>query len=169
MTRSSLAPGRSEWIDSLACTADGQSSEPVLEMDDQRFAGKYVQRRRRIEIASRAAPVGRRAADHLILEKQKVLDGRGYRIESCPALPRGEPDFEDTFLARQRYRLSELWPNCGICSFVGSCAQAVAPGHSSATGTARAAIVSNLRRRPAWNAAPNESLCMIKGPRHSPL
>src|SRR5215468_2355887 len=89
-------------------------------MDDQRFARKYVQRRRRIEIASRAAPVGRRAADHLILEKQKVLDGRGYRIESCPALPRGKPNFEDAVLARQRYRLSELWPNCGICSSLGT-------------------------------------------------
>src|SRR5215472_18925157 len=108
-------------------------------MDDQRFAGKYVQRRRRIEIASRAAPVGRRAADHLILEKQKVLDGRGYRIESCPALPRGEPDFEDTFLARQRYRLSELRSNGGICSSLslrpGSRAEAF-KRHQDSEGTA---------------------------------
>jgi hypothetical protein len=32
------------------------------------------------------------------------------------ALARGEPNFEDAFLARQRYRLSELRSNCGICS-----------------------------------------------------
>jgi hypothetical protein len=36
------------------------------------------------------------------------------------ALPRGEPDFEDTVLARQRYRLSEIRSNCGICSSLGS-------------------------------------------------
>ena len=89
-------------------------------MDDQRFAGKYVQSGRRIEIAAGAAPVGRRAADHLIVEQEKVLDGRGYRIEGGLALPRGEPNFEDAFLARQRHRLSEFRSNCGICSFLGS-------------------------------------------------
>src|SRR5262249_1421314 len=41
---------------------DGQAAEPVLEMDDQPFAGKYVQRGRRIEIVAGAVPVGRRAA-----------------------------------------------------------------------------------------------------------
>src|SRR5262245_15334284 len=89
-------------------------------MDDQRFAGKYVQRWRRIEIAAGAAPVGRRAANHFIVEKEKVLDRRGYRIEGGPALPRGEPDFEDTFLACKRYGLSELRSNCGICSSLDS-------------------------------------------------
>jgi len=99
---------------------DCQSSEPVLEMDDQRFAGKYVQGGRRIEIAARAAPVGRRAANHFIVEHEKVLDRRGDRIERGLALPRGEANFEDAFLARQRYRLSELRPNGGICSPLGS-------------------------------------------------
>jgi hypothetical protein len=65
-------------------------------------------------------PVGRRAANHFIVEKKEVLDRRGYRIERGLALPRGEPDFEDTFLARQRYRLSELRSNGGICSSLGS-------------------------------------------------
>src|SRR5262249_59184695 len=82
-------------------------------MDDQRFAGKQVQSGRRIKIAARAAPVGRRAANHFIVEKEKVLDRRGYRIERGLALPRGEPDFEDTILARQRYRLAETPSNGG--------------------------------------------------------
>src|SRR5262249_34591718 len=99
---------------------DGQAAEPVLEMDDQRFAGKYVQSGRRIEIAARPLPVGRRAANHFVVEKEKVLDGRGHRIEGGLALPRGEPDFEDTFLARQRYRLPELRSNGGIRSSLGS-------------------------------------------------
>ena len=88
-------------------------------MDDQPFAGKYLQGRRRIEIAARPLPVRRRAADHLIVEEEKVLDRRRYRIERGLALPRGEPNFEDAFLARQRYRLSELRSNCGICSSLG--------------------------------------------------
>ena len=79
-----------------------------------------MQRGRRIKIAARAVPVGRRAANHLIVEQEKVLDGLGYRIEGGLALPRGEPDFEDTFLARQRYRLPEFRPNGGICSSLGS-------------------------------------------------
>ena len=86
-------------------------------MDDQLFAGKHLQRRRRIEIAARALAVRRRAADHLIVEKKKVLDRRGHRIERGLALPRGEPDFEHAFLARQRYGLSELRSNRGIGSF----------------------------------------------------
>ena len=89
-------------------------------MDDQRFAGKYVQSGRRIEIAAGAPPVGRRAADHLIVEKKKVLDGLGCRIEGGLALPRGEADFEHAFLARKRYRLPELRSNGRICSFLGS-------------------------------------------------
>src|SRR5262249_7952074 len=96
--------------------ADGQAREAVLEMDDQRFAGKYVQRRRRIEIATRPLPVRRRASDHLIVEKEKVLDRRGYRIEGGLALSRGEPNFKNAFLARQRYRLSELRSNRRTCS-----------------------------------------------------
>src|SRR5262249_28789653 len=92
----------------------------VLEMDDQPFAGKYVQRGRRIEIAAGAVPVGRRAANHFIVEKEKVLDGRGYRIERGLPLPRGEPDFDHPFLARQRYRLPEFRPNGGICCSFGS-------------------------------------------------
>src|SRR5262245_44229674 len=89
-------------------------------MDDQPFAGKYVQGGRRIEIAAGFLPVRRRAANHLIVEQEKVLDGLGYRIEGGLALPRGEPDFEDTFLARQRYRLPEFRPNGGIRSSLGS-------------------------------------------------
>ena len=89
-------------------------------MDDQPFAGKHLQRRSRIEIAARALPVRRRAADHLIVEQQKVLDRRHDRIERGLALPRGKPDFENAVLARQRYRLSELWSNCGIDSSLGT-------------------------------------------------
>src|SRR6516162_3670087 len=89
-------------------------------MDDQRFAGKYVQSGRRIEIATRPVPVRRRAANHFIVEQEKVLDRRGYRIERGLALPRGEPDFENAFLARKHHRFSKLWPNCQICSFLRS-------------------------------------------------
>ena len=89
-------------------------------MDDQPFAGKHLQSRRRIEIAARHLPVRCRAADHLIVEKEKVLDRRGHRIERGLALSRGEPDFEDAFLARQRHRFSELRSNCGIRSCLGS-------------------------------------------------
>ena len=99
---------------------DGQAAEPVLEMDDQPFAGKYVQRGRRIEIAAGAVPVGRRAANHFIVEQEKVLDRRGYRIEGGLALPRGEADFEHAFLARQRHRLPEFRPDGGICTSLGS-------------------------------------------------
>jgi hypothetical protein len=83
-------------------------------MDDQPFAGKHPQRRRRIEIAARALAVRRRAADQLIIEKQKVLDGRGHRIERGLTLPSGKPNFEDAVLGCQCYWLSELWSNCGI-------------------------------------------------------
>ena len=93
---------------------DGQSGEAVLEMHNQLFAGKHVESRRRVQIAARSLPVRRRAADDLIVEKQKILDGRNDRIESGLPLPRGEPNFEDTFLACKRYRLPELRPNCGI-------------------------------------------------------
>ena len=85
-------------------------------MHDQCFAGKHLQSRRRIKIAARALPVRRRAADHLVVEKEKVLDRRGDRIEPGLTLPRREPDFEDAILARQRYRLVELRSNGGICS-----------------------------------------------------
>jgi hypothetical protein len=42
---------------------DGQAGEAVLEMDDQLFAGKYLESRRRIEIAAGLLPAGRRATD----------------------------------------------------------------------------------------------------------
>ena len=57
-------------------------------------------------------PVGCRAPDHLIIEKEKVLDRRGYRVERGLALSRGEPNFEDAFLARQHHRFSKLRSNC---------------------------------------------------------
>ena len=47
------------------------------------------------------------------------MTGVGHRIERGLALARGEPDFEDAVLARQRYRLAELRSNCGICSSLG--------------------------------------------------
>jgi hypothetical protein len=75
-----------------------------------------LQSRRRVKIAARPVPVRRRAADHLVVEKQKVLNRRGYGIERGLALPRGEPNFENAFLARQRHRLSELRSNRGIRS-----------------------------------------------------
>ena len=89
-------------------------------MDDQPFAGKYVQGGRRIEIAARHLSVGRRASDHLIVEKKEVLDRPRYRIERGLALSRGEPDFKNAFLARKHHRFSKLWPNCQICSFLRS-------------------------------------------------
>ena len=128
-------------------------------MDDQRFAGKHLQRRRRIEIAARRLAVRRRAADHLIVEKEKVLDRRGYRIERGLALPRGEPDFEDTFLARQRYGLSELRSNCGIVLLSAVCAQAVAPGHASAARKATVPSIGTQNRRPSRGAWSNDNWC----------
>src|SRR5262245_5218360 len=83
-------------------------------MDDQPFAGKHVESRRRIEIAAGSLPVRRRATDHLVVEKKKVLDRLGYRIEGGLALPGSEPNFKDAFLARKRYRLSELRSSCGV-------------------------------------------------------
>jgi len=88
-------------------------------VDDQLLAGKHLQRRRRVEIAARHLAVRRGAADHLVVEKEEVLDRRGHRIQGGLALPRGEPDFEDAFLARQRYGLPELWSNCEIRSSLG--------------------------------------------------
>ena len=52
-------------------------------MDDQPFAGKYLQSRRWIEIAARLLAVRRRAADHLVVKKKKVLDRRPLQ---CRAL-----------------------------------------------------------------------------------
>ena len=95
---------------------DGQAAEAVPEMDDQLFAGKHLQRRRRIEIAARPLAVRRRAADHLIVEEKEVLDRRCHRIEGGLALPRDEPNFEHAFLARYGYGLSEFRPNREIGS-----------------------------------------------------
>ena len=89
-------------------------------MDDQPFARKYVQGGRRIEIAARHLSVGRRASDHLIIEKEKVLDWRRDCIERGLALSGGEPNFKNAFLARKHHRFSKLWPNCQICSFLSS-------------------------------------------------
>ena len=80
--------------------ADGEAAQGVPEVDDQLFAGKYLQRRRRIEIAARRLAVRRAAANHLVVEEKEVLDRLGHRIQSCLALPRDEPDFEHPFLAR---------------------------------------------------------------------
>ena len=44
------------------------AGEAVLKMNDQPFAGKYLQSRRRIEIAARLLPVRCRALDDLITE-----------------------------------------------------------------------------------------------------
>ena len=74
--------------------ADREAGQAVPEVDDQLFAGKHLQRRRRIEIAARRLAVRRRAADQLVVEQQEVLDRLGHRIERGLALPRGEPDFE---------------------------------------------------------------------------
>jgi hypothetical protein len=65
------------------------------------------------------------------------LDRLGYCIERCLALSRGEPNFEDAFLARQRYRLSELC--CGRCSCLGSLRPGrrvvIFNGHQKSEGT----------------------------------
>src|SRR5262249_12143781 len=97
-------------------------------MDDQRFAGKYQESGRWIEIAAGLLSVGCRATDHLVVEKKKVLDRLGYRIEGGLALPRGQPNFEDAFPARQRDRLAELRPNCGIWRSLGSLREGSRPG-----------------------------------------
>jgi hypothetical protein len=109
--------------------ADGQAGEAVLEMDDQPFAGKHMQRRRRIKIAARLPSVRRRAADHLIVEQKKVLHGCGDRIEVGLALPRGEPNFEDAVLALQRHRLAEFRSSGGIRSSLGG----LCPGTDAGT------------------------------------
>jgi len=96
--------------------ADGEAAQGVPEVDDQLFAGKYLQRRRRIEIAARRLAVRRAAANHLVVEEKEVLDRLGHRIQSCLALPRDEPDFEHAFLARQNNRLPKFWPNREIGS-----------------------------------------------------
>src|SRR5262249_403190 len=87
-------------------------------MDDQPFARKHLESRCRLEIAAGAVAVGRRGGDCVIVEEKKVLDRLGYRVEGGLTLPRGEANFEDAFLARKRYRLSELRSSCGI--FLGS-------------------------------------------------
>jgi hypothetical protein len=98
-------------------------------VDDQSFAGIHLQSRRRIEIAARHLPVGCGAANHFIVEKQKVLDRLGYRIERGLALSRREPNFKNAFLARQCWRLSELRSNRGFCSSLGS----LGPGSRAGT------------------------------------
>ena len=94
--------------------ADGEAAQVIPEVDDQLFAGKYLQRRRRIEIAARRLAVRRAAANYLVLEEKEVLDRLGHRIQSCLALPRDEPDFEHAFLARQGDGLPKFRPNCEI-------------------------------------------------------
>ena len=117
-----------------------------------------MESRRRVQIAARSLPVRRRAADDLIVEKKKILDRRCDRIEGGLALPRSEPNFEDTFLARKRYRLSELRSSCGIS--LGSLCPGSCAGKCSHHQDSEAPIVSNRTWRPAWNASCNESLCM---------
>src|SRR6516165_2374802 len=83
-------------------------------------AGKYLESGRWIEIAAGLLSIGCRATDYVVVEKEKILDRLGYCIEGSLALPRGQPNFEDAFLARQRYRLAKLRTNCGICCSLGS-------------------------------------------------
>jgi len=87
-------------------------------MDDQPFAGKYLESGRWIEIAAGLLPVGCRAAEGLVVEKEKILDRCRDRVERCLALLCGEPNFEDALLARQNDRLSELGPSREIGFFV---------------------------------------------------
>src|SRR5690242_10057904 len=95
---------------------DGQAGEAVLQMDDQPFAGKYLQRRRWIKIAARSPPIRRRAADHFIIEQEKVIDRCSYCIELCLPLSCRESNFKHTVLARQHNRLAELGSDCEVCS-----------------------------------------------------
>ena len=95
---------------------DGQAGEAVLEMNDQPLAGKYLQGRRRIEIAARSLPIRGLAANQLIVEEEKVLDRRSNRIQRGLPLSRAEPDFEHAILARQRDRFSKQWSIRRICS-----------------------------------------------------
>ena len=85
-----------------------------------RSAGEYLKGGRWIEIATGFLTVGRRASDHLVVKKKKALDRYRYSVERCLALPRGEPDFEDPVLARQRDGLSEPGSCCQICSSIRS-------------------------------------------------
>ena len=107
---------------------DGEAAQVVPEVDDQFFAGKYLQRRRRIEIAARLLAVRRAAANHFIVEEKEVLDRRGHRIQSCLALPRDEPDFEHAVLGRERDRLPKFRSNRGIGSSLALCAHTVDAG-----------------------------------------
>jgi hypothetical protein len=68
-------------------------------MDDQPFAGKYLERGRWIKVAAGLLSVGRRATDDLVAEQKKILDGRRYRVERRLALPCGKPNFEDAVFA----------------------------------------------------------------------
>ena len=132
---------------------DGQAAQAVFEMDDQPFAGKYLESGRWIEIAAGLLPVGCRAAEGLVVEKEKILDRCRDRVERCLALLCGEPNFEDALLARQNDTLSELGPN-----------REIVPNDASAVKTARIPSVSNLHQRPAWSASLMEDLCMKSPP-----
>lgn len=89
-------------------------------MHDQPFAGEYLKSGRWIEIATGFLTVGRRATDHLVVKKKKALDRCRYGVERCVTLPCGEPNFEDTVLARQRDGLPEPGPRCQISSSIRS-------------------------------------------------
>ena len=87
---------------------DGQAGQAVLEMDDQGLARRHLQGRRGIKIAARHPAVGRRAADHFIVEQQEVLHRCRHRVERGFALSRGEPDLENAVPARKGHRLAKL-------------------------------------------------------------
>ena len=80
-------------------------------MDNHRLARKNLQGRRGIEAAARHLPIGCRAANHLIVEEEEVLDRSGGRIEPGRPLTRGQADFEKAVLACQRDRFAELGAN----------------------------------------------------------
>ena len=91
--------------------ADGKIGERVVEMDDQRFAGKHLQGRRRVEIVARHFAVGRGAALHAIGEDQEILDWPRDGVEQGVALMRRQRHLENAVLARQGHRLPEGGPD----------------------------------------------------------
>jgi hypothetical protein len=90
---------------------DGEAGQAVVQMDDQLLAGKHLQGGRGVKVLARRLAIGCRAADQLIVEEQEILDGRRHRIERGRALSRGEPDFEDATLGRERHRFLEVGSN----------------------------------------------------------
>ena len=139
---------------------DGQVGEGVVRVDDQRLAGKHLQRRRRVEIRRptssrptpcRGSPRSRRAGS----SGPASPPYRGW-----PALARGEPDLEHAVLARQRHGLTELGPNCRVERAPASCAEARGASHPTAERAATPQTKSARRIRSLCDRLPTKRSCI---------